>query len=233
MHRKSQRQPKCNDVETIVTKYLPTDDVCVIYIGANTGQELTFFYQHFNSATIYCFEALKNTISFLQITASNLKLKYPGKDIETEIHNRAVCNRDGQIVLYYNPDDPAHQSATIMPFLPHELEKKGARAARRRSKRPEVEILTDAIKLDTFIKEKKINKIDLLYADVEGAQKALLLGATESLEKTDYLLLETQELWGGPTKTQLTNMLSDHFVVEVELGADTLFKNINLPKEDK
>ena len=94
------------------------------------------------------------------------------------------------------------------------------------------EILTDAIKMDTFIKEKNIGHIDLLYADVEGAQKELLLGALSALQKTDYLYIETQELWGGLTRDQLITMIGERFIAEVKVGCDTLFKNINL-KEDK
>ena len=92
--------------------------------------------------------------------------------------------------------------------------------------------MTDAIKIDTFVKEKNIGHIDLLYADVEGAQRELILGAQASLEKTDYLFLETQVLWGGPNKTQLIEMLEARFVVEIKLGVDTVFKNIKL-KENK
>jgi FkbM family methyltransferase len=137
------------------------------------------------------------------------------------VYNKAVCNNDNKILLYHNPAATSHQSATIMC---HE----GLGSSRHHK----AEILTDAIKIDTFVKEKNIDHIDLLYADVEGAQKELLLGAQSSLEKTDYLFLETQELWGGPTKTQLTKMLADRFVIEIKLGPDTVFKNIN-SKEDK
>ena len=109
-----------------------------------------------------------------------------------------------------------------MPLLPRETKRKHHKA----------KILTDAVRLDTFIEEKKINKIDLLYADVEGAQKELLGGATSALQKTDYLYIETQQLWGGLTRAQLIKMIEERFIVEVKVGWDTLFKNINL-KEDK
>ena len=206
----------------VVNNYLPTDDVCVIYVGANPGQELEFFYEHFNSATIYCFEANPACISFLEITISDLKNGFPDKDIKVEVYNKAVCNNDNKILLYHNPESPFHQSATIMPLPPYETKTKHHKA----------KILTDAVRLDTFIEDNKINKIDLLYADVEGAQKELLSGATSALRKTDYLYIETQSLWAGPTRKQLIKMLEEHFIVEVKVDCDTLFKNINL-KEDK
>jgi len=210
--------------EGIVDNYLPTDNVCVVYVGANMGQELEYFYNHFNSAQIYCFEANPSCISFLEITALNLKLKFPEKDIEIEIHNKAMCDRDGQIILYHDPSEDAHQSATIMP-LPVDTDWSGP-------SHHQAEIFTDAVRLDTFIEEKKINKIDLLYADVEGAQKELLAGAKNALQETDYLYIETQKLWGGPSHDDLIKMLEEHFSVEVKVDCDTLFKNINL-KEDK
>ena len=169
------------------------------------------------------FEANPACISFLEITIANLKNRFPDKDIKVEVYNKAVCNNDNKILLYHNPESPSHQSATIMPLPPH---------GDYTLKHHQAEILTDAIKIDTFVKEKNIGHIDLLYADVEGAQKELLAGATGALQKTDYLYIETQELWAGPTRKQLIKILEERFIVEVKVGWDTLFKNINL-KEDK
>ena len=208
-----------SSIAHIIKTYLPIENACVMYIGANTGQELEDFFSHVKSGNIYCFEPLKRTISFLEITIMNLKLAYPESDIDVEIIQKAVCNKDGDIIIHHNPQDPAHQSATIMPlpegeksWTQHHIE----------------EILTPAIKLDTFIQDRQIEKIDLIYADVEGAQAPLLDGATNALQISEHLYIETQSLWGGLSYTDIVNRLDGQFGVELKLGVDTFFKKQTL-----
>jgi len=199
-----------------IVEKLPKDDAVVLYVGANTGQELHCFYEHMNSATIYAFEANPTCISFLQITVQNLNFVHAGKNITVEIYNKAVCNQDGEIILHHDPGQgPAHQSATIMPLPP----------AAKTSRHHRASLLTPAIMIDTFVSDNNIDKVDLLYADVEGAQAPLLSGAAQTLPTIDYVYIETQHLWDGLTHKQIVEELSDDFVVDEKYGCDTLFRN--------
>ncbi len=202
------------EVNYIIQNYLPSEDVCIMYIGANTGQELKYFFSHFKSGVIYCFEPLERTISVLKETINKIREKDPNPNLNIEIINKAVCDIDGDITIWHDPEQPTHQSATIMP-----LPRPGDKSTHHIDK-----MLIRGIKLDTFVKERNINKIDLIYADVEGAQGRLLDGATDTLEFTEYLYLETDALWGGPELSVIQKKLEGKFYVILKLGSDTFFK---------
>lgn len=208
--------------EYIVKTYLPSENLCVMYIGANTGQELEYFFKYFKSASIYCFEPLKRTVVVLEKTISNLKEKYSDVDLNIEVINKAVCNTDGDIEIWHDPKSPTHQSATIMP-LPHPGDKSHHHIDK---------MMVKGIKLDTFIQEKKIDKIDLIYADVEGAQGPLIDGADKALQISEHLYIETDGWWGGLNLEGIKERLKDKFSVELRLSHDTFFIRKPLQRSD-
>lgn len=66
------------------------------------------------------------------------------------------------------------------------------------------------IPLDTFCKWFKIDRIDFIWADVQGAEKELIAGAKEILKKTKYLYTEfsNEETFEGQiTLNEILSML--------------------------
>lgn len=108
----------------------------------------------------------------------------------------------------------------------------------------EVEIDT----LDNFQREQKIERVDILKIDTEGAEEKILKGAHKTLSKTRYLIIECAlDLIGGTTFSSLIkNLYSSKFNFHlISLGSimhnpqgeiavlDLLFENTNITNNNK
>ena len=204
---------------------LNREDVIIYHVGANTGQELEQFFNFFNSGKIYCFEANPTCIHLLEENLNEIKSSHSNQNIEVEIINAAVCNKNGKVTLYRNSEmfGDAHQSATIMPkHEPHAL--------KRRDVHHEEKVEVNAITLNSFSKERKISHVDLIWADVEGAQGELLIGASDILTSVDYIFIEHSPLWGGWSKFEIHEYLDNDFLHIATIAQDIIFKNKNTKK---
>ena len=85
--------------------------------------------------------------------------------------------------------------------------------------------------LDNFCEENKINNIDFIWADVQGAEDKMLLGAKKTLKKTRYLYTEysNKEYYEGQKNLQqILELLGEDWQLLEDFGADILLKNKNL-----
>ena len=83
--------------------------------------------------------------------------------------------------------------------------------------------------LDFIFDREWLSKIDLLWVDIQGAEKDMILGGTKALSHTRYLFMETEdrELYEGmATKPDLLKMLAGWELVE-DFGYNCLLKNPN------
>jgi FkbM family methyltransferase len=87
----------------------------------------------------------------------------------------------------------------------------------------EVELVT----LDSFCRERGLDVIDLIWADVQGAEGELIRGGRRALRRTRYLYTEysDDELYEGqPTLAEILALLPDFRVVEL-WPEDVLLEN--------
>jgi len=92
----------------------------------------------------------------------------------------------------------------------------------------------ECITIDDFCKEKHIDAIDFVYADIQGAEGDMITGAQEMmnnikfmfLEKSDIALYKNQPL----TKDLIAIMETNGFEVAKEFKYDILFYNKNIIK---
>ena len=74
--------------------------------------------------------------------------------------------------------------------------------------------------------------VDLMWVDVQGAQRKVLAGAPETLQRTRYLYIECHPIplyEGEPTFEELCGLLPDFAVVK-RWPSDVLFRNKLLPQ---
>lgn len=87
------------------------------------------------------------------------------------------------------------------------------------------------ITLDDFCQINSINSIDFIWADVQGAEKLLIIGGKKVLKnKVNYLYTEysNKEYYENqPTLTELLNELGENWVIVQDFGSDVLLKNTN------
>jgi FkbM family methyltransferase len=146
----------------ILKKIIKEDDVC-FDIGANIGIYSVFFSQTAKNGRVFSFEPSKNTYKILLGNIGTLSNILPV--------NMATSDKNG-ISTFYNTTDNAYSG----------IKKTG--------KKPVVgkeDVLT--IKIDDFIKQQNINKIDFVKIDVEGFEDETILGAIETLAKYKPILM--------------------------------------------
>jgi FkbM family methyltransferase len=83
--------------------------------------------------------------------------------------------------------------------------------------------------LDTIFEREWLSKINLLWVDIQGAEKDMILGGQKALSHTQYLFMETEdrELYEGmATKPELLSMLPGWRVID-DFGYNCLLQNMN------
>jgi hypothetical protein len=81
--------------------------------------------------------------------------------------------------------------------------------------------------LDSWASEQGITKVDLIWADMQGAEGDLVAGGSETLAQTRYLYTEySDEEWyeGQPTLARLVDMLPNFWILR-RYRWDVLFEN--------
>jgi 2-O-methyltransferase len=82
-------------------------------------------------------------------------------------------------------------------------------------------------KLDTIFNKEWLNKIDLLWVDIQGAERDMICGGHGALQRTRYLFMEVEdgELYQGQAlRDELIRMLAGWEITE-DLGQNMLFHN--------
>jgi len=145
----------------------------VIDVGANTGQ-FTIAAEHiFRCPKIYAFEPIPDCVEKLRLFSSGSP--------NIEIHTTAIGVKNDQVDFYVNEYDQASSLFKLNAMNRHHFKNLKERETIR------VQVTT----LDRFFKNKTMKKPVLLKIDVQGAEKDVVEGARETLNKVDYVLMET------------------------------------------
>ena len=89
--------------------------------------------------------------------------------------------------------------------------------------------MVPSFSLDSIFHREWLSKISLLYVDVQGAEKDMILGGRQALSHTQYLFIETEDrvLYEGmAVKSELLAMLRDWKLI-VDFGYNCLLENQN------
>ncbi len=82
--------------------------------------------------------------------------------------------------------------------------------------------------LDEICKRERLDHIDLLWVDIQGAEKDMIEGGRKTLEQTKYLFMEAEpevELYAGQAlKSELIAMLPEWVMVE-DFGYNVFMRN--------
>lgn len=86
-------------------------------------------------------------------------------------------------------------------------------------------------KFDTYVKDFAVEKIDFIWADIQGAEGDLIDGGQDALSKTRYLYTEysNDELYEGEIGLdQILDRLPGEWEIVEDYGSDVLLKNKNI-----
>ena len=228
---------------------LERDDPVVLEIGSQMGIDTREFLDEFPSISIYCFEPDPRCITEFKKSIS---------DDRCILIEAAVSNRDGKTMLNLSAgwkvkvpqilknlglkklctlallkyrkmrgtDRNSTGQSSICRVISHS--KKYPWLSFNKS----IEVTT--IKLDTWIKKSGLNAVDIMWVDVQGAERLVIEGAANTLRMVKYLQIEYGETSAYPdamTRIETIELLSGYgFEVAPEYSdtrqrGDLLFVN--------
>jgi len=200
-----------------IKKYINKNNPVIIEIGSNTGTTTSLFLKAFPEAKIYCFEPDPSLV---------LRFKNNINNKNVNLLEVAIGNTNGKTVFFrssaINPLEDRTQSGSIKKPKNHLLQ------------HPDIvfdeQISVPVIKLDDWFKDQNIDVVDFIWADIQGAEEDLILGAKEVLKKTRYFYTEYSNLEDYDGQITLKKMctLLDNFFIHRIFSYDVLMVNNNL-----
>lgn len=139
-----------------ILQFLPANPV-IIDAGAHVGGDSIEMFRLFKNATIHSFEPVPEIFSKLKHNTR----KFPG----IHCYNIALSNRNGEQVMYVSSGASDGSSSLLQP--------KG-----HLKDHPDVffteDIVVQTLKLDDWAANEKINRVDLLWLDMQGFEMEVL-----------------------------------------------------------
>jgi FkbM family methyltransferase len=172
---------------SVASRLLGPDDIrTVIELGARDGSETAEFARRLPRAHIYTFECNPQTFPQCRSTVSGLQ--------QVELVEKAVADRDGPITFF--PIDPERTETTWEDGNP------GASSLLRASGKYPVEtfaqgeIMVEGTSLRSFMAERDLSGVDLLWMDIQGAELMALEGLGDRIAQVKLIHTEVEFLDG-------------------------------------
>lgn len=199
-------------------RHLDSDLEIVFEVGARYGDESIILSEIFSNSQIYSFECNPLTLNLCRE-----KLK--------EYSN----------INFF--DHALGEENTILPFYSYIDNNDGASSLLKRIDCEKTQKKTGDIlvkKLSDFVKENKIQKIDLLCMDVQGYELNVLKGAEKFLTNIKYVIMEEpnpiinkqhlpedmhSKYIGSPTPNQIKDFMNNNGFFEIDRGIENLIEH--------
>jgi FkbM family methyltransferase len=152
-------------------------------VGANTGKYCAELLKYCPSALIYCFEPVAKTFSLLQSTIKSDRVRFVKKGLYSE-------DKKLTINLY-----PSHTHASLFELKAVPYQSVGTEEI-------------DLVQGDRFVEEQKIQTIDLLKLDIEGAELGALKGLERSFREKKIRVVQFEY---GYINITTKNLLIDYY----------------------
>ena len=156
-------------------------------VGAHHGESIIFFLKNFKVKTIYSFEPSPDNFKILAKESLLLKRRFINSKIIIE--NVALSNVNGTNILKQFKDS---SSSTLNKINSSSLyyKRKNKILYSRHDKNFYKKINVKIITLQSFLKKKKINRIDFLKIDTEGHEYKVILGLKKYISKVNLIMFE-------------------------------------------
>ena len=168
--------------------YSPKDGDAIIDLGAGIGAEMIYLAQYIlPNGRVYSIEASPKVSEILSIN------KRVNKFSNVTCHNIAISDTSGKVTI---SDFDSHQKNLIS--------KSGSGAE------------IDSFTLDDFVIQNKIDKIDFLRVNIEGAEMQMIKGMEESIKIIDNVAISCHDFLinpnnpSEPIKSEIINFLKSN-----------------------
>ncbi len=209
------------DIVNLLGKLVGTGSRTMLEIGACEGNDSKCFLKVFKNLKLFCFEAdPDNCENHKRIVKSSRCQLIEGAI--SDIDGTVTFNRSGGI----HPGVMSNRRSSGSTNKPTGHLKLHPWCTFNQS------ITVPSYTLDTWCQQNSIRHIDLIWADVNGAEAKMLAGGTEILKRTRYLYTEfgpeDTEIWAeGITKEQIKSRLPQFEEIFVHSN-NVLLKNTEL-----
>ena len=183
---KQKRFNMVQDIDkNIFKKLIKKDNPIIFDVGAFDGNDSIEFLNIFNNANVYAFEIDDRSLELFKQYVNNSSV---------QLFETALSNIDGEISFYKSDSDTRKHKR-------HDNEKTWSASSSIKKPDNHLNIFQDisfdqvvkvkSTKLDTWISDKDIKLIDIMWVDVNGGEEEFLNGAINTINnKVNYLYIE-------------------------------------------
>ena len=166
----------------ITNQYLKSDINVILDIGARDLTESIFLSENYPNAKVISFECNPQTLPICREKSKN----YPN----IELIDKAVNEYDGTCKFY--PINPSKTKTTWEDGNPGASSLFIANDNYPFEKYVQDEIEVDCIRIDTILKERNIDKVDIIWMDLQGAELIALKSIGDILKNVSIICTETE-----------------------------------------
>lgn len=202
---------------------LNKDNPIILEIGCANGLDSLVFLNQFKDIELFCFEPDPRNINVF---------KERVKDNRCKLFEIAIGSEDKEIDFHQSSGRPSTEPIGTDWALSGSLKRPKAHLASHLWCKFNKIIKVSCQKLDTWTRENNVNFIDLIWADVNGAEKDLIDGGKETFSITKYIYTEfgpdNIELYEeGINKNTIKSLLPDFEEILIN-DNNILLKNKNI-----
>jgi FkbM family methyltransferase len=180
--------PKFDMFKTLFNKNNPV----IIEVGAHYGEDSLRFSEAFEQAKIYCFEPDPRNIKIFK--------KYVNKD-NIKLFECALSNKSGEQEFFQSYDETQTSSVpskydwiSLTDYQKNLLSNSGSSSLKRGyNKVLSKSIIVKTQRFDQWYDENSVSDIDLMWIDVQGAEKEVLEGIGNKIKNIKFIWLEYGE----------------------------------------
>lgn len=195
----------------------------ILEIGANDGQDSLRLAGAFPSATVHCFEPDPRALALLRRNALGDRIR---------VYPIAISAADGAVEFFQSSGAPIGQEAEFPDgwHLSGSIRQPLLHLDTHPWCRFDSTIKVESLRLDTWSVQEGIDSVDLIWADIQGAEADLIRGGARALSATRYLYTEfdERELYAGQLGLAGLLELLPGWEVENMYEFDVLLRNRSL-----
>lgn len=204
-------------------RLIKKENPVVVEVGASDGEHTQWFLNSFGDPRLFCFEPEPRAIKrFKNLIGENPAVSF---------FPVAVSDRVGTIEFFQSSGTPPwegfdHIKDSGWDFS-GSIKKPKAHLEELPWVRFETSITVPTTTIDSWIEEQSISFVDLIWMDVQGAERSVLEGMQKSLSQIQYIYTEynDRELYEGqPPLKQILDLLPTFKIVR-RFKDDVLLEN--------
>jgi FkbM family methyltransferase len=210
----------------LVDQYLKTSEIKIILdVGARDLVESMCFSEKYPTAKIIAFECNPQTLPICKENNKNY--------LNIELVDKAVNDYDGVCKFY--PINPLKTQTTWEDGNPGASSLFLANGNYPFEKYEQDEIDVNCTRLDTILIERNIDKVDILWMDLQGAELIALRSLGNLLKNVSIICTETEKTpiyTDQAVFSEINNFLKDNFILvhgnlDTDWGTDIIYINKN------